>query len=70
MKILRPVIGVACILVGFAGLLLPVVPGFLLIFVGLEFVGLGFLVPNFFRKMYTTVKEHVVVKKDDKKLGS
>ncbi len=40
---LKKTVGVLFILLGFLGLILPVVPGAILIFIGLEFLGLRFL---------------------------
>lgn len=51
---IRKVIGVVVILVGIAGLILPIIPGWLLIFVGLELVGLELV---FFEKIKAFVKK-------------
>ena len=40
---LKKAVGILFILLGFVGLILPVVPGAILIFIGLEFLGLRFL---------------------------
>jgi uncharacterized protein YqgC (DUF456 family) len=38
-RILRKFVGVILLLIGLAGLVLPILPGWLLIFVGLSFLG-------------------------------
>jgi hypothetical protein len=42
---LQYTLGVTCIVLGIAGLILPILPGWPFIFYGLECVGLGFLIP-------------------------
>lgn len=42
---LQYTLGIGCILLGVAGLILPILPGWPFIFYGLECVGLGFLIP-------------------------
>ena len=56
MHILRFVIGAILIPVGIAGIVLPALPGWLLIFVGIELVGLGFLIPVPIRKLMEKLK--------------
>ncbi len=55
----RELAGVGCILLGFAGIILPILPGWIFVFYGIELLGLGFLLPtfvkNFMRKMERTV---------------
>lgn len=40
---LRKTVGILLIILGFAGVILPVIPGAILLFIGLEFLGLRFL---------------------------
>ncbi|MDD5054815.1 MAG: hypothetical protein PHZ00_00935 [Candidatus Peribacteraceae bacterium] len=49
-KPLRIAVGIICIIIGLIGFLVPVVPGFALLFVGLELAGIGFLIPSFVRR--------------------
>lgn len=42
---LQYTLGIGCLLLGIAGLILPILPGWPFIFYGLELVGLGFLIP-------------------------
>lgn len=51
---IRKVFGVVVILVGLAGLALPFLPGWLLIFIGLELVGIELI---FFEKIKAFVKK-------------
>ena len=40
---LKKTVGILFVLLGFIGLILPVIPGAILLFIGLEFLGLRFL---------------------------
>jgi len=50
LRILKVFIGVFCVVLGIAGLFLPVAPGLLFLIVGIELLGLGFLLPEKLRK--------------------
>lgn len=54
--ILRKVFGVILILVGITGIVLPILPGWILIFVGLELIGLQLV---FFDKFKAFVKSKI-----------
>ncbi len=41
----RVAVGAGCMVLGLAGLILPILPGWPFIFYGLELLGLGFLIP-------------------------
>ncbi len=50
--ILRPVLGVLCLCVGLFALVTPLTPGAWLILIGLELLGLGFLLPKKWREAW------------------
>ena len=58
--VLKRVIGIVCLLVGFVGLVAPIIPGAWLIFVGLELLGLTFLLPRPVRELYEKAKIKIV----------
>lgn len=57
---LKRFIGLICLLFGIFALVTPFTPGAWLIFVGLELLGLGFLIPGKLRKLYEAGKARVV----------
>lgn len=56
----KKLIGVIAVLIGFAGVILPVIPGLWLMFFGLELLGVQIL---FFDKFITLLKEKRIVEK-------
>jgi uncharacterized protein YqgC (DUF456 family) len=55
-SLFRQILGAILILIGIAGIILPILPGWLLIFVGLELVGLQLV---FFEKIKSFVKSKI-----------
>ncbi len=54
--VLRRILGIVCLLFGFVALVTPMTPGAWLILVGLELLGLGFLIPRPIRKYWDAGK--------------
>ncbi len=54
--ILRKILGVICILLGLFALVTPFTPGSWLVLVGLELLGLGFLIPKKVRAYWEKTK--------------
>lgn len=55
-SVLKKVLGVLCILFGLFALFTPLTPGAWLILVGLELMGLGFLIPKKMRAYWEKTK--------------
>ncbi len=53
---LRRILGLVCLLFGFVALVTPMTPGAWLILVGLELLGLGFLIPRPIRRYWDAFK--------------
>ncbi len=58
--VFKRALGVLCLIVGFIGLVAPIIPGVWLIFIGLELLGLMFLLPRPVRELYEKVKMKLV----------
>jgi uncharacterized protein YqgC (DUF456 family) len=56
MRVLLRIVGVLCIVLGFLALLTPLTPGSWLMLVGLELLGLGFLMP---RRVRETIQRYL-----------
>ena len=52
----KRILGVVCLIVGLAGLVMPIIPGAWLIFVGIELLGLTFLLPRPVRTRWESFK--------------
>jgi len=63
-SILKRIIGGLMLVLGVAGLFLPLTPGILFILIGLELVGLGYLIPQKIREKAKQWKDSL-----KKKLG-
>ncbi|MFA5800132.1 MAG: PGPGW domain-containing protein [Candidatus Peribacteraceae bacterium] len=57
--VLKRILGVLFLLLGIAALVTPLTPGAFLIFVGLELLGLGFLIPSGLRKFWVRIKSRI-----------
>ena len=57
---LKRALGILCIVVGLVALVLPIVPGALLLFVGMELLGLSFLLPRPVRSRWENFKMHAI----------
>ncbi len=51
-SVLRKTLGILCLVIGLFCLVTPLTPGAWLIFVGLELLGLGFLIPKKLRELW------------------
>ena len=56
----RKIAGIILIIIGFLALITPFTPGSWLALMGLELLGLGFLIPKRFRKVWDKWKESVL----------
>ncbi len=59
---LKRVAGIVCLLLGIVALVTPLTPGSWLIFVGLEFLGLEFLLPHPIRTRWVTFKKDLLAR--------
>ena len=57
--ILKRILGILLLIIGIVALVTPLTPGAWLIFVGLELLGLGFLIPSGLRKYWVRVKSRM-----------
>ena len=64
--VLKRILGVFLLILGIAALVTPLTPGAFLIFVGLELLGLGFLIPSGLRKYWVRVRTWI--RRDDAKM--
>ncbi len=62
MFLVRRILGVVLIVFGVTAAVLPVIPGFPLVIIGLELIGLGFLIPQAVRERMRAWG-HVVVRR-------
>lgn len=56
---LRELTGLGCILLGVAGIILPILPGWIFVFYGIELLGLGFLLPKFVKTFMRKMERSV-----------
>lgn len=61
--VLKRVIGILLLILGVAALVTPLTPGAWLIFVGMELLGIGFLIPSGIRKYWERVQTWI--RRDD-----
>jgi hypothetical protein len=59
----KEIIGLGFIIVGLAGIILPILPGWIFIFYGMELLGLGFLLPVFVKNFMRKVERGVGIRK-------
>ncbi len=57
--VLKRVIGMLFLILGVAALVTPLTPGAWLIFVGMELLGIGFLIPRGIRKYWVRIKSGI-----------
>jgi uncharacterized protein YqgC (DUF456 family) len=62
-RVFRITAGAGCMLLGVAGLILPIMPGWPFIFYGLELLGLGFLIPVFIKDLMRKFEHHTGIRK-------
>ncbi len=59
LPVLKKILGVLCILWGVIALFTPFTPGAWLIFIGMELLGMGFLLPERFRGSAKRIKDKI-----------
>ena len=62
LRILKIILGVLCLLIGFFALVTPFTPGAWLLLVGLELLGLSALLPRFVREPWEKFKAKLFFK--------
>ncbi len=64
--VLKRVIGIILLIIGVVALVTPLTPGAaFLIFVGMELLGIGFLIPGGLRKYWERVKSRITRRGED-----
>lgn len=65
-SILRKILGVVCVILGLFALITPFTPGSWLALIGLELLGLEFLIPKKLRTYMKTMKDKLTKQKSKK----
>jgi uncharacterized protein YqgC (DUF456 family) len=60
--VLKRILGVLCLILGFLALVTPLTPGAWLMFIGLELLGLNFLIPKPIRDKWHLVRDKLLTK--------
>lgn len=62
-SIVKKIVGVVLLVIGLAALVTPFTPGAWLIFVGMELLGIGFLIPKSVRAWLEKAKDRILNKR-------